>query len=127
MSLHVIIGAGPVGSATAVCPVATAESESGLSAAHPLAVAWERRRTPGASCSTCHPGPATMLGQSIIAVIFSTFSVFWLSFSAQVLGLDHGWFGISAADATVPRNSSSSQSVRPFPVPHWPHANADAT
>ena len=33
-------------------------------------------------------------------MIFSTFSAFWLSFSALVLGLDHGWFGISAAGAT---------------------------
>jgi len=43
---------------------------------------------------------AIILGQSIVAVIFSIFSAFWLSFSALVLGLDHGWFGISAADAT---------------------------
>lgn len=41
---------------------------------------------------------AAILGQSIVAVIFSTFSAFWLSFSALVLGLDHGWYGISAAD-----------------------------
>lgn len=34
---------------------------------------------------------AAVLGQSIVAVIFSTFSAFWLSFSALVLGLIHGW------------------------------------
>jgi len=43
---------------------------------------------------------AAILGQSIVAVIFSTFSAFWLSFSALLLGLAHGWFGISAAEVT---------------------------
>lgn len=41
---------------------------------------------------------AILLGQSLVAAIFSTFSAFWLSFSALLLGLGHGWFGISAAD-----------------------------
>jgi succinate-acetate transporter protein len=43
---------------------------------------------------------AIVLGQSLVAAIFSTFSAFWLSFGALLLGLGHGWFGVSSADAT---------------------------
>jgi succinate-acetate transporter protein len=43
---------------------------------------------------------AIILGQSLIAAIFSTFSAFWLSFSTLLLGLNHGWLGITAADAS---------------------------
>jgi uncharacterized protein len=46
---------------------------------------------------------AIVIGQSIVAVIFSTFSAFWLSFSALLLGLDHRWFGIGTADVTGTR------------------------
>jgi succinate-acetate transporter protein len=42
---------------------------------------------------------AVILGQSLVAAIFSTFSAFWLSFGALLLGLGHGWFGITDADA----------------------------
>ncbi len=40
---------------------------------------------------------AVVLGQSLVAVIFSTFSAFWLSLSLLLLGLDHSWFGIAPA------------------------------
>src|SRR5450759_2963544 len=43
---------------------------------------------------------AIFLDLSIVAVIFSTFSGFWLSLAALLLGLAHGWFGIPAASAT---------------------------
>jgi len=42
---------------------------------------------------------AILLGQSLVAAIFSTFSAFWLSFGALLLGLGHGWFGIADTDA----------------------------
>ena len=43
---------------------------------------------------------ATRLGQNAVAAIFGIFTGFWSSYAALVLGLTHGWFGISAADAT---------------------------
>ncbi len=42
---------------------------------------------------------ALLLGQSLVAAIFSTFSAFWLSFGALVLGLGHNWFGVASGDA----------------------------
>lgn len=41
---------------------------------------------------------AIFLGQSLVAAIFSTFSAFWLSFGALLLGLGHGWYGVAEAD-----------------------------
>jgi succinate-acetate transporter protein len=41
---------------------------------------------------------AIILGLSIVAVIFSTFSAFWLSLAALLLGLQHGWYGVPAED-----------------------------
>lgn len=41
---------------------------------------------------------AVLLGQSLVAAIFSTFSAFWLSFGALLLGLGHNWYGIADAD-----------------------------
>jgi uncharacterized protein len=41
---------------------------------------------------------AILLGQSLVAAIFSTFSAFWLSFAALLLGLGHNWFGVVPAD-----------------------------
>ncbi|MGH9061498.1 MAG: GPR1/FUN34/YaaH family transporter [Acidimicrobiales bacterium] len=38
------------------------------------------------------------LGQTIVAGIFGTFSGFWLSLSALLLGLDHNWYKIPAAN-----------------------------
>jgi uncharacterized protein len=41
---------------------------------------------------------AILLGQSLVAAIFSTFAAFWLSFSALLLGLGHNWYGVTPAD-----------------------------
>jgi succinate-acetate transporter protein len=41
---------------------------------------------------------AAGLGQSMVACIFGVFSGFWLSYSVLVLGLNHNWFAIPAAD-----------------------------
>jgi succinate-acetate transporter protein len=42
---------------------------------------------------------AILLGQSMVAAIFSTFSAFWLSFGALLLGITHNWFGLASSDA----------------------------
>lgn len=42
---------------------------------------------------------AAALAQNAVAGIFAIFSGFWLSYSALVLGLTHGWFGILPEDA----------------------------
>lgn len=42
---------------------------------------------------------AIILGQSIVAAIFSTFAAFWWSLSLLLFGLTHNWFGATAADA----------------------------
>ena len=41
---------------------------------------------------------AAALGQSMVASIFGVFAGFWLSYSVLVLGLNHDWFKIPAAD-----------------------------
>ncbi|MET8805941.1 GPR1/FUN34/YaaH family transporter [Streptomyces sp. NPDC004546] len=43
---------------------------------------------------------AAALGQSVVAAIFGVFTGFWLSYAVLVLGLIHGWFGITAGTAT---------------------------
>jgi succinate-acetate transporter protein len=43
---------------------------------------------------------AAALGQSMVACIFGVFSGFWLSYAVLVLGLNHNWFAIPAADVT---------------------------
>ncbi|MCP2255778.1 hypothetical protein LY13_004560 [Prauserella aidingensis] len=43
---------------------------------------------------------AVLLGQGAVAAVFAVFSGFWFSYAALVLGLAHGWFGISA-DAAI--------------------------
>jgi succinate-acetate transporter protein len=43
---------------------------------------------------------AAVLGQSMVASIFGLFAGFWLSYSVLVLGLNHDWFKIPAADVT---------------------------
>ncbi|KAA9166044.1 hypothetical protein FPZ12_003580 [Amycolatopsis acidicola] len=43
---------------------------------------------------------AAALGESAVAAVFGVFAGFWLSYAALVLGLLHGWFGISA-DAAI--------------------------
>lgn len=42
---------------------------------------------------------AILLGQSLVAAIFSTFSAFWLSFGLLLFGITHNWLGLSSADA----------------------------
>jgi succinate-acetate transporter protein len=41
---------------------------------------------------------AAALGQSMVACIFGVFAGFWLSYGVLVLGLNHDWFKIPAAD-----------------------------
>ncbi|KJF18669.1 MULTISPECIES: GPR1/FUN34/YaaH family transporter [Acidithrix] len=41
---------------------------------------------------------ATRLGQSAVASLFAIFAGFWLSYAALLLGLDHNWYAIPAAD-----------------------------
>ena len=43
---------------------------------------------------------AAAIGQSAVAAIFGIFSGFWLSYAALLLGLAHGWWGVTPA-ATV--------------------------
>jgi uncharacterized protein len=43
---------------------------------------------------------AAALGQTLVACIFGLFSGFWWSYAALVLGLNHDWFKIPAADVT---------------------------
>lgn len=38
---------------------------------------------------------AAALGQSAVACIFGVFAGFWLSYAVLVLGLTHGWFGVT--------------------------------
>ena len=42
---------------------------------------------------------AILLGQSMVAAIFSTFSAFWLSLATLLLGITHNWLGLGSADA----------------------------
>jgi succinate-acetate transporter protein len=41
---------------------------------------------------------AMALGQTLVACIFGLFAGFWWSYSVLVLGLNHNWFAIPAAD-----------------------------
>lgn len=43
-------------------------------------------------------GWAARLGQNALVGVFGSYAGFWLSYSALVLGLTHGWYGIEAAD-----------------------------
>ena len=43
---------------------------------------------------------AAALGQSAVAAIFAVFGGFWLSYAALLVGLAHGWWGVTPA-ATV--------------------------
>lgn len=43
---------------------------------------------------------AIFLGQSIVALIFSTFSAYWLSQGALLVGLAHNWYGVPAASVS---------------------------
>lgn len=41
---------------------------------------------------------AIRVGQTMVAGVFGLFAGFWLSYSALVLGLTHGWFAVPATD-----------------------------
>jgi uncharacterized protein len=41
---------------------------------------------------------AMAVGQSAVALVLGVFAGFWLSYSFFVLGLQHNWFGVGAAD-----------------------------
>jgi uncharacterized protein len=41
---------------------------------------------------------AAALGQTLVACIFGLFAGFWLSYSVLVIGLNHNWFAVPAAD-----------------------------
>jgi succinate-acetate transporter protein len=41
---------------------------------------------------------AAELAQNAVASVFGTFTGFWLSYAALVLGLTHNWYGIKTAD-----------------------------
>jgi len=41
------------------------------------------------------------IGESVAASVFGIFAGFWLSYAALVLGLTHGWYGITTVDATA--------------------------
>jgi len=43
---------------------------------------------------------AAALGQSAVAAIFGIFSGFWLSYAALLVGLTHGWWGITPTAIT---------------------------
>jgi hypothetical protein len=43
---------------------------------------------------------AAALGQTLVACIFGLFAGFWWSYAVLVLGLNHNWFAIPAADLT---------------------------
>jgi succinate-acetate transporter protein len=43
---------------------------------------------------------AAALGQTLVATIFGLFAGFWWSYAALVIGLNHNWFAIPAADTT---------------------------
>jgi succinate-acetate transporter protein len=40
---------------------------------------------------------SAVLGQTAVACVFGIFGGFWLSYAVLVLGLTHGWFGITTA------------------------------
>jgi succinate-acetate transporter protein len=42
---------------------------------------------------------SAVLGQTAVACVFGIFAGFWLSYAVLVLGLTHGWFGITASAA----------------------------
>ena len=42
---------------------------------------------------------SALLGQTAVACVFGIFGGFWLSYAVLVLGLTHGWFGITASAA----------------------------
>ena len=75
----VLVGVVPADAAGASLPILLAATSTGLF----IAAIW-----------------SAAIGQNAVAGIFGIFGGFWLSYCALVLGLTHGWFGITAAAAT---------------------------
>jgi uncharacterized protein len=75
----VLIGVVPADAAGASLPIILAATAAGLF----LASMW-----------------SAAIGQSAVAAIFGIFAGFWLSYAVLLLGLIHGWLGITAAAAT---------------------------
>jgi uncharacterized protein len=75
----VLIGVVPADAAGASLPIILAATAVGLF----LASMW-----------------SAAIGQSAVAAIFGIFAGFWLSYAVLLLGLIHGWLGITAAAAT---------------------------
>jgi succinate-acetate transporter protein len=70
----VLVGMVPATAVGASLPIILAATAAGLF----LATIW-----------------AAALGQSAVACIFGVFAGFWLSYAVLVLGLTHGWFGVT--------------------------------
>jgi uncharacterized protein len=71
-----LVGQVPGGLLGAPLPIITAATALGLF----IATVW-----------------ALAVGASAVAAVFGIFAGFWASFAALVLGLTHGWFGVTAA------------------------------
>ena len=65
----------------------------------PAAPCRSSSRRPGWACS-CPPSGRQRSDRRIVACIFGLFAGFWWSYSVLVLGLNHNWFAIPAADVT---------------------------
>jgi succinate-acetate transporter protein len=75
-----LVGVVPATAGGAALPIILAATAAGLF----LATIW-----------------SAAIGQSAVASIFGIFAGFWLSYAVLVLGLTHGWFGITATAATA--------------------------
>jgi hypothetical protein len=76
----VLVGAVPATAVGASLPIILAATSIGLL----IATIW-----------------SAAIGQSAVASIFGIFAGFWLSYAVLVLGLIHGWFGITALAAAA--------------------------
>jgi succinate-acetate transporter protein len=75
-----LVGVVPATAVGAALPVILAATAAGLF----LATIW-----------------SAAIGQSAVASVFGIFAGFWLSYAVLVLGLTHGWFGITVTAATA--------------------------
>jgi succinate-acetate transporter protein len=76
----VLVGAVPATAVGASLPIILAATSAGLF----IATIW-----------------SAAIGQSAVASIFGIFAGFWLSYAVLVLGLIHGWFGITVLAAAA--------------------------
>jgi len=76
----VLVGAVPATAVGASLPIILAATSIGLL----IATIW-----------------SAAIGQSAVASVFGIFSGFWLSYAVLVLGLIHGWFGITVLAAAA--------------------------